>query len=334
MWLVCQLLAVSVYAETMHYSAGLEVGAIGPFMKAAPRQSAYAPFVEEGKMWKYVLRNGGIPHVDYPDACMIIRIGNAVEIDGVEYHALNQYIGDCENPDEETLLGYLREDVEAGQVLFRIPDSFNSWQFDRPFAMYELGEEVILYDFRNPADMRDHQNIEENLWNADERHEFKALDGSMRSAAYYDSRLMIVEGLGWLQIAAECAPDVIGYGYTGDIFGESVVRASAAPHYLPYLYEIRDGVGTVLFSQESNRFMASVDDVIEGDGCRIVHSGTRITVTCAMAAIGEISVVSAGGTVVRRFNIASHEFTFDMEGYMPGTYIVKAGTGTVKIVVN
>lgn len=329
LWLMCHLFATAVYAETVHHSAYFD-NAVD-----VSQQQDYYPFVEEGKTWKYILRNPGIPHEDYPEKKMVLKIEDKVEIDGVEYFKVNQYIGDETGLKLDGTLRYLREDIENKQVICLDNESCSTSDFDRSMEIYSYGNEDILYDFNNPDNMAYSEflhNLYPGAWN-NESHDYKCLDGSVKRAFDYDGyHQMIVEGLGWLEVSQECDPDQSS-GYPGDILGESLYLASNRPRYWPLLYEIADGDGTVLYSCEANRYNAGIGNVATGSGCRIAQNGTTVTVTNEADIIGEVSVASASGIVVRSFNIDSHEFAFNMEGYMPGTYIVKAGTETLKIAV-
>lgn len=326
LWLMCHLFSPHVYAETVHYSAYFD-NAID-----VPQQQDYSPFVEEGKTWKYILRNAGVPDEEFPERNMILKIEDKIEKDGIEYFKLNQYIGDETTLEQEGTVCYLREDMETRQVWCLFTDECSTSELERP-TTYGHPDGDILYDFKNPDNMA-YSYGENEAWKP-ESHEFKCMDGSLRKAIDYERNdMMIAEGLGWLEVSQECNPDIKDSGKPGDIFGESMYRTSAAPRYWPYLYEIADGDGTVLYSREVNHYNAGIGNVATGSGCRIAQNGTTVTVTNEAGTVGEVSVVSVSGTVVRSFNIDSHEFAFNMEGYMPGTYIVKAGTETLKIAVN
>ena len=287
------------------------------------------PLVEQGKTWRYEYSDGGTSGGLYIDG--MLRIDEAVTINGKEYYVVRQYsrLGNTEF-DEDGIVAYLREDTEAKRVWCIVDPSAHLIRYpERVTILMYPEEEFLLYDFVKPDGVAFYQD--------GEPHMFTAKDGSQRNSfpLYGYMKYMITEGIGFLGDAYSCDDEAVSM--PGDLFGAvpliSSVPVGDAAYYLPTLYEVTEPDGTVLYCNERVKSRATVEAANATKGCEIAVEGTMVTVSTGAGSLGEITVTAAGGITVRRFDVAEPEFTFNIDGYMPGVYVVRCGDAIRKIAV-
>lgn len=289
----------------------------------------YYPLVEQGKTWRYEYSDGGTSGGPYIDG--MLRIDEAVTINGKEYYVVRQYsrLGNTEF-DEDGIVAYLREDTEAKRVWCIIDPSAHLIRYpERVTILMYPEEEFLLYDFVKPDGVAFYQD--------GEPHMFTAKDGSQRNSfpLYGYMKYMITEGIGFLGDAYSCDDEAVSM--PGDLFGAvpliSSVPVGDAAYYLPTLYEVIEPDGTVLYCNERVKERATIEAAKATKGCEITVEGHNVTVSTGAGSLGEITVTAAGGITVRRFDVAEPEFTFNIDGYMPGVYVVRCGDAIRKIAV-
>lgn len=289
----------------------------------------YYPLVEQGKTWRYEYSDGGTSGGPYIDG--MLRIDEAVTINEKEYYVVRQYsrLGNTEF-DEDGIVAYLREDTEAKRVWCIIDPSAHLIRYpERIRLLMYPEEEFLLYDFVKPDGVAFYQD--------GEPHMFTAKDGSQRNSFPLSGYMeyMITEGIGFLGDAYSCDDEAVSR--SGDLFGAvpliSSVPVGDAAYYLPTLYEVIEPDGTVLYCNERVKSRATIEAAKATKGCDIAVEGTMVTVSTGTGSLGEITVTAAGGITVRRFDVAEPEFTFNIDGYMPGVYVVRCGDAIRKIAV-
>lgn len=293
----------------------------------------YMPFVEEGKTWKYLYHNYAILEDKSEDLDAMMRIEGSRTIDGELYHILNLYYGPKGQMDFIATLGYLKEDVSKKTVWFMADENLDHTKLKVAHDVYENTQEpILMYDFTTG------QWLDVVPDEGDEvvEHSFEALDGSIRRATYIDSNplytYMLTEGLGLMDRCSNSNDDATR-GFCGDILGETPMPTGlfTKEYYIPILREIVAGDGTKLY----------VSNILDTDGLEtategrteITHMGTTVTVSKASGSLGSVTVTDASGVRVRDFNANGSTFTFSVDGYMPGIYIIQAEGMTKKIVV-
>ena len=284
----------------------------------------YYPLVEQGKTWAYKCGDE-LGFVESPVIDMMLRIDEPVTIDGKEYYALRQYsrLGKGEYG-EDAVIAYLREEIDKKQVWCIQRNIF--LDYPRRNFYREIGEEFLLYDFLHPEDI--------GFPNVGVPHLFTAKDGSVRNSIPIE-RQMITEGIGYLgNVYSHDDENIV---FPGDLFGEIEMVASIpvpfSTFYTSELYEVTEPDGTVLYCNERLKERASAEAISAAKGCDIAVNGHNVTVSSGAGSLGEITVTASGGITVRRFDVAEPEFTFNIDGYMPGIYVVKCGAAIRKIAV-
>ena len=294
----------------------------------------YYPFVEQGKTWKYTQRSfrTSDPDIDIPDDYLWeYRIEDAVEIDGQQWHKLNWY---RENRKGEMVFqetrAYLLEDIPDKKVWAKFRANSND-------------ETYLLYDFANGKGLYswDLFGGYDCIQTIDTEHVFEGADGAKRNSVviglpYEDRELMVSQGLGLLIMESKCNEQNYGYADLGiTIFNLSMmVNNGMFGPSIPWLYEITAGDGTVLYTHDAYRRQTTDGvDATPADKVEMVLEGKLIKIS-APAAIGRVMVFDASGCVIRDFDLSQSTFTIDTTGYMPGLYIVKAGSETLKVTIN
>ena len=125
----------------------------------AAQESDYTPFVREGVQWVCYYDNyqdfdvmGFQPGQTY----FTLEIKCDAVIEGKEYKAMHKYSGIGVNPDDDTVLAYLREENRIVYAI--IPDGMANSSFMVGYGnpLYcdiienaKAGEEIILYEFND-----------------------------------------------------------------------------------------------------------------------------------------------------------------------------------------
>lgn len=299
-------------------------------VKERATEEKYYPLVEQGKTWLYKCTDQ-VGYVECPVIDVMLRIDEAVTINGKDYYALRQYSREGNDDyEEDAVIAYLREDTEAKQVWCINHDA--DLIYPQRMVFWHGDDEYIFYDFTNPDNM-------DYIDSYEKPHLFTAYDGSLRrSIPFYGDAAtarMITEGIGYLLDADQCNDE--RHGCSGDLFGEAPLIASIpipdAAYYIPHLYEVTEPDGTVIFNNNSVRAWASVETAKATKGCEITVEGHNVTVSTGTGSLGEITVTGADGVTVRRFRVDASQFTFNIDGYMPGVYVVRCGDAIRKIAV-
>ena len=319
-----------------HDPVEIEPVFIGSPLKSHHVSEEYYPFVEQGKTWKYQQKGytDNNPASDNPENYLWeYRIEDAVDIDGEQWYKLNCY---RENKKGEMVFewtqGYLREDVSDKKVWVKHgikPENKEELLYD-----FETGEgyfsSVVCVNFNECFDI------------TDDNHIFEAADGSKRKSISFtffaDYReFMVTQGLGLLIKESKCneLDDFSEYAEDGlTIFEIQITKAGVFGHSYSRLYEITAGDGTVLYTHDAYRRQTTDGvDATPADKVEMVLEGKQIKLS-APAAIGRVMVFDASGCIIRDFDLSQSTFTIDTTGYMPGLYIVKAGSETLKVTVN
>ncbi len=299
---------------------------IGSSSKVTERKDIYHPMLEEGKTWKYVMRN------EFFDKSFTIyqKIEGRTNINGTEYYCLNQYEGNDGNIEFAGTLAYLNEDLSTKKVTCLRNNDFNNIWTTRAFNYLNTSEEEVIYDFLTPLNM----TATSAFYTGDYTETvYFGVDGVMRSGYTADnsiSPLMMVEGLGWLSAAETYEDQKI---YMGDLFGpEEPVSSQTA--WNRYLYEISDSNGNILYKDMmAENLLAGETEIAFRTGCSIERHDNIIDIRSENGAIGSIRIFSATGTVIRDFQIDNDRFEINIEGYLPGVYFVTANDAILKFAV-
>ena len=326
----CDINCIRAFYEYDKYRVNplkrIAVNHIGSFTKAPERNYNYIPMLEEGKTWKYVMWNSF-----YEKSFTIYqKIEGKTNINGTQYYCLNQYDVNEGNPEFTGTLAYLREDIPAKRVICLRNNDFNSIWRSHAYDCLSTSEEEVLYDFMEPANMTATDAFYTGGYT---EAVYMGVDGVTRSTHTADNSwipLMMTEGLGWLSAAESFDDQTV---YMGDLFGPED-QASAQISWNRYLYEISDAEGNILYKDEAaGGLLADAAEIAYSADCSITRHGNAIAVKSGGGAIGQIKVFSATGMVVRDFYIENDSFELNVEGYMPGVYIVTAMDAMLKFVV-
>jgi|GEM_PF-5925712 hypothetical protein len=316
-----------------HDAVEIEPIFIGSPSKSRHTSDDYYPFVEQGKTWKYTQRSfrTSDPDIDIPDDYLWeYRIEDAVEIDGQQWHKLNWY---RENRKGELVFqetrAYLLEDIPDKKVWAKFRATSNA----KPYLLYDFSTGKGLYSWNICGDCDCVQTI-------DTKHIFKAANGTKLNSVIIrlpdeEREFMVTQGLGFLMKESECNEEDYGYADLGiTILSLHMMVTSSLPGTtIPWLYEITAGDGTVLYTHDAYRRQTTDGvDATPADKVEMVLEGKQIKLS-APAAIGRVMVFDASGYMIRDFDLSQSTFTIDTTGYMPGLYIVKAGSETLKVTV-
>ena len=331
----CIMADVHGYHSSMLYEITAGDGTV-LYTHDAYRPDNYYPFVEQGKIWKYQQKGytDDNPASDYPENYLWeYRIEDAVDIDGEQWYKLNRY---RENKKGEMVFewtkAYLREDISDKKVWVKVgskPENEAKLFYD-----FETGQgyfsSVVCVDFNECFDI------------TDDNHIFEAADGSKRKSISFtffaDYReFMVTQGLGLLIKESQCneLDDYSEYPQEGlTLFEIQLAMNGVFGHSYSMLYEITAADGTVLYTHDAYRRRTTDGvDATPADKVEMVLEGKQIKLS-APAAIGRVMVFDASGCMIRDFDLSQSTFTIDTTGYMPGLYIVKAGSETLKVTVN
>ena len=325
--------AVMGYSSSMLYEVTSGDGTV-LYTHDAYRPKKYYPFVEQGKTWKYQQKgyHDDDPTTDFPDNYLWeYRIEDAVGINGEVWHKLNLY---TENRKGEMRFhrtqAYLRENIALNRVWVK----FGTEPEEEPQLFYDF---VDGFGFYSPVVSEidfTHDCI------SDTEHIFEAADGSKRRsvALKFDGdhrEFMVTQGLGLLIKESKCNELNDFYEQQGGtIFDIQFMMIGVYNHSYSQLYEITAGDGTVLYTHDAYRRRTTDGvDATPADKVEMVLEGKQIKLS-APAAIGRVMVFDASGCMIRDFDLSQSTFAIDTTGYMPGLYIVKAGSETLKVTVN
>ena len=315
-----------------HDAVEIEPIFIGSPSKAKQIPDNYYPFVEQGKTWKYQQKgySDDDSTTDLPDNYLWeYCIEDAIDIDGERWYKLNQY---KENKKREMVfqwtIAYLREDIADKKVWVK-------------FGSKPENEEELLYDFETGEGYFSSSCMDFNeIFDiTDKKHIFEAADGSKRKSISFtfdgDYReFMVTQGLGLLIKESKCNELYDIYEQQGlTLFGIQPMMNGVFDHSYSQLYEITAGDGTVLYTHDAYRRQTTDGvDATPADKVEMVLEGEQIKLS-AHTAIGRVMVFDASGCMIRDFDLCQSTFTIDTTGYMPGLYIVKAGSETLKVTV-
>lgn len=285
----------------------------------AQESEAYKPFVKPGKTWRYKLVD------DYawwsedgkggPDDLMDISIGQPVQIDSAEWHPvyLRQY---SKNPtDSVEPFGYLKEDLDAKIVYWKANEEN---QYNHNVAL-NYPASNILYDFDNGA-------TPEFVWLGYPDKGWIEFEG----VKYYgfvnqNFDIILVERLGLVdKTDVECK-----HGTT--IFGFPPLPAGAPGYlYIPYIYEVTDGEGNILYQKEMNRPSNSLADE-RNDAMAIRVTNSQVVFTGIPGRPLEIINMQGMTMWQGQTDSAGRAISTPLP---KGCYVVKHGTHATKVIVN
>lgn len=207
----------------------------------------YRPMLEVGKEWRYTLHDCAVFTDDFePDLKRIYRIDGIENVNGKDFYIMNTYTGDAQTPDGNTPYGYFREDIAEKKVYFLDNFDYDAAPMETWLLMKRYQkEEYLLYDFIGGESqcVANELNVCGNVYPGF-RYESESIDDSYPRYGFF-------EGLGLVGYPDE-KNGVMGSGMY-DILGFCRVPMGESARYFPFLYEIADGDGTILYQNDLNR---------------------------------------------------------------------------------
>lgn len=207
----------------------------------------YRPLVVEGNTWRYNELYLYWVH-DKPDLDWSLKIEGDTIIDGKQYKKVYAYTNRADTPDLGIAYAFIREDCEARKVYGLGNEEFLLREKLRQ-NWFPSGE-YLLYDFDKP------ENSE--WWEGYSRD--KKVKESITSVNGNDLRVFelentncrIIEGVGGI------------IDWASDLFCIDAAVASSQG-YCPFLYEVTDAEGNIIYEIEENRPKGGVDNVSVDD---------------------------------------------------------------------
>lgn len=285
-----------------------------PLLDAAAER--YKPFVETGKTWRYKLSD------DYcwtsedgkkcPDDQMEISIGPSMA-DAEEWHPL--YLRQQSvNPEEDIEpYGYVREDLSSKKVYWKANENV---PYEFSIALNQPCYN-ILYDFGDA-------NNPETVWPVVGAAEGWFEAEGARYNGFMLERLVLAERIGLVE-------KLETKNYEGSTILGVPELPAGGPGYLfiPYIYEITDGEGNILYQKPQNRPSASLDDKLR-DAMAISVAAGRVSFSGEAGIPLEITNMQGIAVWSGSTDAAGHALSASLAR---GAYVVKHGTGATKVLV-
>lgn len=296
---------------------------------------SYKPLLEEGKTWKYSLVNWvGIDYPDYPLEMPVERL-RETRLEGYEtigdetYMKLNVYYDGESTPETGKTMYYLKEDTETGLVTMLPNYDF----FD--LASWEIGpNQRLLYD-QMPGYLY-------NFKSDDDRHFYRYKTISETKVSCHDgehkcyivdrgyddnTNWYVIEGIGLVSDSERHGCSILGESFSG-------FPSTPDSFYDSYLYEVVNGDGEVIYTNDSRR----PGWVYDTDGINDSPVKPNITISTEGILIESISgvevkLIDAMGRIVSECLTANGITNIHISGVSSGIYILKVGAETLKFVI-
>lgn len=311
----------------------------------------YRPMLEEGKTWKYSLVDWTT--IIYPthqpgrqtEYLRETKLEGYETINGETYMKLVVYYDGSDTPAESNPLYYLREDTETGRVYFYphllfspedgVYDYFGdpiSWENETiqrwAYEEWCLDNAGLLYDF-NATDGRNFSNYEtqnESYITLPDGEHRCLLVG--RGSMHYGN---VIEGIGFTSDSPS-----IGIKNGSSILGISRSCFPTTPdsYYDSYLYEVVNGDGEVIYTDENYRpgwWMGL-------EGLKVAMADAKVSVTADGIAItgapaAEACLYDMQGRVLSRGITEGGSLTIATAGLSAGVYVLRLGSQTYKVAI-
>ena len=212
----------------------------------------YVPLVREGVKWKCGMLKepyGKVSEIELDHTYTIEFKGDTI-INGLSYKNCHILYDDYQEISDNTVCGFMREDIESKKVLFLMNNNY-SWSKPRTYFVYNYWDKnadeagnMVLYDFndiRQSAEIRWYPvsvNIDsvEIAGTFHKRHNISYEDGS--------KMISVIEGIG------NCGDLAMGNNrYCGDLFTflPVYVSPSMSYTYTPIFYHLEDAEGNIIY---------------------------------------------------------------------------------------
>ena len=176
-------------------------------------QDGYTPFVREGVQWVcYFVHYWDNDYMGFQPGQTFFTLelkGDSV-IDGKEYKAMHKYSGMGVNPDDDTVLAYLREEnrivyaiipegMASNSFLVGYGELFNSIVGNSLYDMARSGQEIILYEFNETESYyRYIYALRSDLeYLGVDKVDVGGLQINRHTFSYYDQNFYFIEGIGY-----------------------------------------------------------------------------------------------------------------------------------------
>lgn len=296
----------------------------------------YTPLMEIGKSWKYRLVDDcEIEELRSSAKDWMLRVDGTKEIDGEQWFIVNAYERAIGEDSYQTPVpyAYVHENVTLRQVrvlaseaVNLIPTSYDPILEYPQFGSNESEQGALVFDFINPENSAV-VRIDRKDGFTEEWSYLTPTGNSLKGFAA--SQVAMIEGFGLMQKSKAINENLSSYNIAGSFLGERIhyLAGFTGGDYKALLYEIAAPDGTPLYSYDKNRNLET-DGIAEADTTPAIIEidGDNVMITAANdSEIGNIQVVNEVGAVVRDFHISDSQFTFNVTGYSPGMYIIRAG---------
>ena len=208
----------------------------------AAQESGYTPFVREGVQWVCYYDNyqdfdvmGFQPGQTY----FTLEIKGDAVIEGKEYKAMHKYSGIGVNPDDDTVLAYLREENRIVYAI--IPDGMDNSSFMVGYGnpLYcsiiddaKAGKEIILYEFNDTESyyygILNHNDVSMLTYLGVDKVDVGGQQVNRHTFNAYNMDFYFIEGIGY-----------DGYASGYPLFYLSPNMGTAYPYYLSHV--VKDG---------------------------------------------------------------------------------------------
>lgn len=302
--------------------------------KSSSSSTHYTPLMEIGKSWKYrLIDECGIEELRTPAKDWMLRVDGTREIDGDQWFIVNAYeraIGEDSYKTPVTY-AYVHEDVALRQVrvlaseaVGALPTKYDPITHYPNFNTAAPEKGALVFDFINPENSA---VVRESKYGFTDDWSYLTPAGNTLKG-FATSKLAMIEGLGLMQKATATNENLSQYPVAGSFLGERIIYLAGfqGGDYKAMLYEIAAPNGTILYSYDKNRDLET-NDIAEVDknNTSISIEGDQVVITVANgSAIGNIQVVNEAGIVVRDFQISTSRYIFNVTGYSPGVYLIRA----------
>lgn len=313
------------------------------------RGNEYRPLLEQGKTWKYSLVDWTT--IFFPtfnpenqtEHLRETRLEGYETIEGETYMKLVVYYDGSDTPAEENPLYYLREDTETGRIYFYphvwiSPDEGElfydgiSWEAGHNqqwiYDEWCLGSPGLLYDFA----ATDGHNF--SVYETTDESYVILPDGEhrcllvSRGSANVGS---VIEGIGLTSEEIDC-----GVRAGSSILGISMSGRLSYPdsYYDSYLYEVVNGDGEVIYTNDSYRpgwwqGEVSLTDIMTEARVSVTTDGIAIT----GAPDAEAGLYDMQGRLLSGGHTRNGCLTISTSGMPAGVYVLRIGSQTHKVAI-